>query len=77
MDGVWLPLLTLAPIGVAMGGFVWLASLVRRRGVGASVLGPIEDMWDPTQYRSHIEIEILAERKAPAPSPGDKPPLRD
>jgi hypothetical protein len=72
MDAIW-PLMIIAIFGVMIGGHVWLASRVRKRGVGGSALSPIEDMWDPANYRSHIEIQILAERRAPTPSPGDPP----
>jgi hypothetical protein len=70
---MWAPLVTVAVFALILGSFPWLASCVRRRGVGGSVLEPIQDMWDPTVHRTQIEIHVQAERQAPAPSPGDPP----
>jgi hypothetical protein len=67
--------LTIAMVGLIMGGFVWLASQVRRRGIGGGVMGPIQDMWDPITYHTNTEMHVQAERKTPAPSPGDPPTL--
>jgi hypothetical protein len=77
MSGLWPPLVTVAVFGLFLGGFPWLASRVRSRGVGSSVLGPFQEMWAPAHYQSHIEVQVQVERKAPAPSPGDPPWLGD
>jgi hypothetical protein len=64
---------TVAMFAVAIGGMLWLAGRVRRTGMGGSVLGPFQDMYDPAAYRSQIEIQVLTDRKAPSSSPGDPP----
>ena len=56
-------------------GYAWLGRGARRRGIGGSVLAPIEEVWDPGAHRTNIEVQVQAEQRAPAPSPGD-PPVR-
>ena len=73
MDGIWQLIVTVAVLALILGSFPWLAARVRRRGIGGGVLEPIQDMWDPTAYRTQIELQAQAERKAPAPSPDDPP----
>jgi hypothetical protein len=73
MDQLWAPLLTFALFGVSLGGLVWLASRVRRHGIGGGVLSPFQDMYDPAAYRSQLETQIVHERKAPSPSADDPP----
>jgi hypothetical protein len=65
--------LTIAAFAVILGGFVWLGARMRSRGIGGSPMGPFEEMWDPGTHRANIEIHVQAERKTPAPSPGDPP----
>jgi hypothetical protein len=71
---MWAPALTAGVFALFLGGFPWLASRVRRRGIGMSVLEPIQDMWDPITYRTQTELHIQAERQEPSPLPDD--PLR-
>ena len=53
---------------------VWLLGRrARRRGIGGSVLAPLEEIWDPISSRTNIEVQLQAEQEAPAPSPGDRP----
>jgi hypothetical protein len=60
--------------GVILGALPWLASRARRRGVGAAVFGPIEEIWGyPEAHRIRFVIEEQQELRAPAPSPGDPP----
>ncbi|WP_346053908.1 MULTISPECIES: hypothetical protein [Amycolatopsis] len=67
-------LVTAAFFAVILGGLPWLAWRVRRTGVGAGLMGPFEEVWGyPEAHRARFEIEIQAERRAPAPSPGDPP----
>jgi hypothetical protein len=54
-------------------GYAWLGIRARRRGIGGSVMAPLEEIWDPRAHRTHIEVQVLAEREAPAPAPGDPP----
>jgi rhodanese-related sulfurtransferase len=68
--------LTLAAVGVLVlvPAGVWaLGRRARRRGIGGSVLGPFEEIWDPVSHRTQIEVQLQAERAAPAPAPGDPP----
>ena len=59
-------------IGVPLG--VWLLGRrARRRGIGGSVLAPLEEIWDPVSHRTAIEVQVQAEQEVPAPSPDDRP----
>ena len=54
-------------------GLVLLGRRARRRGLGPGVLAPFEEIWDPVTHRTNIEIQVHAERAAPAPAPGEPP----
>jgi hypothetical protein len=56
--------------------FAWLGRRARRRGIGGSVLAPFEEIWDPVAHRTHIEVQVQAEQRAPSPAPGDPPSRR-
>jgi hypothetical protein len=56
-----------------MGGLVWLASRVRRRGVGGGIMGPFDEIYHPAAHRFRLEVEAHEERMVPMPSPGDPP----
>ncbi|WP_036571584.1 hypothetical protein [Nocardia sp. BMG51109] len=73
MDGFLLFLLSVGPIVLITGGFAWVTTRARRRGLGVSVIGPFQDIWDPGAGRTVLEIEVRAELRAPAPSPDDPP----
>jgi hypothetical protein len=59
----------LAALAVTVGGLVLLASRIRRRGIGDTVMGPFDEVWHPTAHRAHIEIREQEERTTPAPTP--------
>jgi hypothetical protein len=61
-----------ALVGVP-AGYAWLGARARRRGIGGSVLAPLEEVWDPVAHRTNIEIQVQAEAPASAPSPDDRP----
>lgn len=75
MNGFWLAVVTLAPLALIIASFPLIAARVRSRGIGAGLLEPIQDMWDPTVHREQLTNQTQLERKAPAPSP-DAPPTR-
>ena len=71
--GDFVPVLMFAGyILAAVGVLVWLASRVRRRGIGGGVMAPIDEVFRPTAHQSRIEIEVQEERMVPMPSPADK-----
>jgi hypothetical protein len=73
VDG-FLPLVIVAAsFGAIVGGLAWLGSRARRRRVGGSVLGAVDEIFHPAAYQPRIEIQQQAERRTPAPSPGDLP----
>jgi len=73
MNGFWLAVITLGSLALIIAGFPWIAARVRRRGIGAGLLEPIQDMWDPAVYREQLTQQDQLERKAPTPAPGDPP----
>ncbi|MCH6167806.1 hypothetical protein [Pseudonocardia alaniniphila] len=72
MDGLVAPLMTLGIFGVVLAGLAWIASRVRRRGGGGSLMGPFDEIWHPAAHRARIETEVQEERPAPIPLPGDR-----
>ncbi|WP_203590467.1 hypothetical protein [Streptomyces sp. SID13031] len=71
MDGIWILLVSLAVVFGFLGLLAWAAARSRRRGIGASMMGPFEQMWLPTAAESQIEIQLQQERKKPIGSPED------
>ncbi|MBB5868786.1 hypothetical protein F4553_002165 [Allocatelliglobosispora scoriae] len=62
----------LAAFAGVLGLLAWLASLARRRRVGGSVLGVVDEAFRPTSHETRIEIQVQNERMIAAPSPGDR-----
>jgi hypothetical protein len=55
--------------------YLLLGRRARRRRIGGSLLAPLEEIWDPRAHATHVEIHVHADRRDPAPAPGD--PLRE
>jgi len=66
----------LVALGLVPAGYAALGVRARRLGVGHVVLAPLQEIWDPSASNTVIEVQVLAEREAPAPAPGDPPRLR-
>ncbi|MDG4787267.1 hypothetical protein O7626_15235 [Micromonospora sp. WMMD1102] len=62
-------------LGVLLTGFAWLARHVRRSGVGAQVMGPIDEAWNPGAHRWRQEIEVQEQRVLPSANADDHPRL--
>ncbi|MEU0808947.1 hypothetical protein [Streptomyces sp. NPDC005970] len=62
-------------LAAVLGGFVWLASRIRRRGLAggamSGALASYEEAFRVTSHEAHYEIRAQAERKAPILSPDD------
>jgi hypothetical protein len=71
IDDIWILLLALAVVAGFLVLLAWAAARSRRRGIGASMMGPFEEMWLPTAAESRIEIRLQRERKKPIGSPED------
>jgi hypothetical protein len=72
MEGFLAVLVGVTALGGVLGGLMWLARRVRRRGVGESVMGPFEEIWHPAGHRARVEIRVQEERAVPMPSPDDR-----
>jgi hypothetical protein len=71
MGGIWILLVSLGVVGGFLGLLAWAAARSRRRGIGASMMGPFEELWYPTAAQSRIELRVQNERKSPLASPDD------
>ncbi|GIH02116.1 hypothetical protein Rhe02_01830 [Rhizocola hellebori] len=59
---------------IIMGGFVWLASVMRRRGLGGAVMGPLDEVYQPNAHRSRFDLQVQEEAGAPSASADDQHP---
>jgi hypothetical protein len=58
-----------AAFAAVAGGLMWLATRVRRRGVGGDVMAVVDDVFRPTAHQSHYELQAQDERRAPMSAP--------
>lgn len=65
-------LLVVGCLAAVLGFLAWLASRVRRRGIGDNVMGPFEEIWHPAAHRFRAEIRMHEERMVPPPSADDQ-----
>jgi hypothetical protein len=54
-----------------LGVLVWLARRVRRSGVGAGLMGPIDEIYHPGAHRSRLEIQVASQQAQPPAGPSD------
>ncbi|MFM9370796.1 hypothetical protein [Streptomyces sp. Da 82-17] len=74
-----LPVLPLLIIGAGMlaflGGCVWLAVHVRRRGAAggavSAAMAAYDEAFKVTSYEAHVEVQAQARRKSPLLSPDE------
>jgi hypothetical protein len=76
MDAVVALLIIAGSLVVILAGLVWLARRVRRSGVGARLMGPIDEIYNPGAHRSRQEIQVR-EQHMEAPSSADDQLRRD
>jgi hypothetical protein len=75
-------LMTVSGLVAVLSLLAWLARRVRRRGVGGTLMGPIDEIYNPGAHRSRFEIQAQARRGVALPSPdtggdaGRPPPER-
>jgi hypothetical protein len=62
-----------AAFALAMWLFARLAARIRRQGIGTALMGPVEEVWKPSNRRYRIEIEAEAQTYVPIEAPGDRP----
>jgi len=55
-------------LAVILAGLAWLASRVRRRGIGGGIMGPVDEIYHPSAHRLRFEIEAHEQRTLPMPS---------
>jgi hypothetical protein len=61
-----------AGFALAMWLFARLATRIRRQGIGAALVGPLEEVYKPSNRRYRIEIEAEAQTYVPIEAPGDR-----
>ena len=64
-------LVFVAILAALLGGLAWLASRVRRSGVGREIMGPVDLMYRPHTHQINLEIQVQEERRVAVPTPGD------
>jgi hypothetical protein len=62
-------LVAFAAFAAVAGALMWLATRVRRRGVGGDVMAVVDQIFRPTAYQSHHELRAQDERRAPTSAP--------
>ncbi|MET8042070.1 hypothetical protein ABZU25_14560 [Micromonospora sp. NPDC005215] len=72
MEDVLILLVFAGCVAAVLGILWWLASRVRRRGIGGEVMGPFEEMWHPAAHRFRAEIRVQDSRKVPMPPQGGR-----
>ncbi|WP_410822430.1 hypothetical protein [Micromonospora sp. 050-3] len=72
MDEVLIFVVFAGCVAAVLGTLWWLASRVRRRGIGGEVMGPFEEMWHPAAHRFRAEIRVQETRTVPMPPQGGK-----
>ncbi|MEU4531164.1 hypothetical protein AB0F49_23345 [Micromonospora ureilytica] len=72
MDEVLIFVVFAGCVAAVLGILWWLASRVRRRGIGGEVMGPFEEMWHPAAHRFRAEIRVQETRTVPMPPQGGK-----
>ena len=72
MDEVLIVVVFVGCLAAVLGTLWWLASRVRRRGIGGEVMGPFEEMWHPAALRFRAEIRVQESRAVPMPPQGGK-----
>lgn len=65
-------LLVVGVFAGTIGGVAFLGVRAKRSGVsGAPFMDLMDDLYSPAARRTHIEIQVQNERRAPTPFPGD------
>ena len=68
-------LLLVGGLALVLGGFAWLAAVIRRRGVAGSAMRAAMASYDEafrvTAHESYHEIRAQSDRQEPVGSPGD------
>ncbi|MET8267659.1 hypothetical protein ABZU92_27135 [Micromonospora arida] len=72
MDEVLIFVVFAGCVAAVLGILWWLASRVRRRGIGGEVMGPFEEMWHPAAHRFRAEVRVQETRTVPLPPQGGK-----
>ncbi len=71
--GTFLAILAVAGgFGVALCAYAWLASRIRRRGIGGGLMGPLDEVYHPGAHRARRDVVVQEQRMAPSPSPDDR-----
>jgi hypothetical protein len=65
-------LVVAAGFAIILGAFMWLASTMRRRGLGGAVMGPLDEVYQPNAHRSRFDLQVQEEVGSPAASPDDQ-----
>ncbi|MET0415851.1 MAG: hypothetical protein ABW022_07520, partial [Actinoplanes sp.] len=76
MDAAIAMLVSALTLAAILAALVWLARRVRRSGVGAQLMSPIDQVFNADGHRYRQVIEVQDQRMV-APSPADDKLRRD
>lgn len=64
-------LVFVAVFAALLGGLAWVASRLRRSGVGRQLMGPMDLIFRPQTHELNGEIQVQEEHMVAMPSAGD------
>jgi len=73
MAGAYGFLLVMGGLALVLGGFVWLAKRINRRGLGGGLMNPLDEAWNPAAHRYRQEVKTYEERMVANPSADGAP----
>ena len=65
-------LLVAGGFAAILAAFVLLAFRIRRHGLGGTLMGPLDEVYNPAAHRARFDIESHEERVSPLSSAGDR-----
>jgi hypothetical protein len=63
------PFLFFLGLGLLLYGLWQVRGWLRRRGLGSAVAAPIDQIFHPTRFETHYEVESHRERRPPMATP--------
>ncbi|MDP9820159.1 hypothetical protein [Spirilliplanes yamanashiensis] len=70
---MWSYLVYALALGALAAGLRALGTRVRRRGIGGTLMNPVDEIWRPTAHHFRAETAVHDQRLAPRAGADDKP----
>jgi hypothetical protein len=72
VETLWAGLVVAAGLALMLAFYWWLARRIRRAGIGAGLMGPLDEAWNPGRHRYREVVEAQEQRMEPVEAPGDR-----